>query len=549
MSRANGAFALDSAPPHPAGTPEEGLARSAPSTTTGSEQKVRAGATDAARGAVASAERAPGKPAPTTHVPSLHLASRAGSLVAEAMERPTSWERLRGLTDRIGARLAGSEGERRAIAWAKAEFEHDGFSVRLEPVKVPVWVRGSESAAIVSPVPQPLVMLGLGGSVGTPPEGIVAPVAVVSSYEELETLGRAKVEGRIVLYDNPFVRTGDEMSDYGRAVKYRSGGASAAARLGAAAVLIRSVATASLRTPHTGMLSYAVDAPKIPAAAVTIEDAMLVRRLFESGEEVRVRLVMGARTEPDADSANVVAEIRGREKPEEIVLIGAHLDSWDVGTGAIDDGAGCAVVLETMRMLAGGPRPRRTVRAVLFANEENGLRGGKGYRDAHMALLGSHVAALEFDSGGGRALGIGVDSGEGGLAALADLLVPILAPIGAGRVTKGGGGADISPLEDHGVPQLSLNLDTTRYFDWHHTMADTLDKVDPWDLQQATAAFAATAWALAEWDRTLPRLPPPRKSETQSHDAVSPGGTGGAAAKGPAAPPSPPAPSTSKPHR
>jgi hypothetical protein len=443
--------------------------------------------------------------------PALPGVSRASSIVAEALKTPSAYARLRVLTDTIGARLAGSAAEPRAVAWAKSEFEKDGVPVHLEAVMVPVWIRGEERARIVDPVDQPLVILGLGGSVGTPPDGITAPVVVVGSGEELAALGKEKVAGKIVLYDNPFIRTGEEFADYGRAVKYRGQGASDAARLGAVAALVRSVATATLRTPHTGAMRYADDAPKIPAAAVTIEDAMLIHRLTESGREVRVSLFMGARADPDREGANVVGEIRGREKPEEIILIGAHLDSWDVGAGAIDDGAGCAIVLEAMRVIAAGPPPRRTVRAVLFANEENGLRGGRAYRDAHQAELDKHVAAIEADSGASRAVGLSGRMGEGGVRMLADLLAPLLAPIGAARFTEGHGGADISPLETGGVPLLGLSLESSRYFDWHHTQADTLDKVDPSELQQAAAAMTGAAWALADAPGTLPRppIPPP----------------------------------------
>ena len=439
--------------------------------------------------------------------------TRASAIIAEALKVPTAYRRLEFLTDNIGHRLAGSEAGAKAVQWARAEFEKDGLPVHLEPVMEPVWIRGEERAEIVAPAPQRLVILGLGGTVGTPPEGVTAPVVVVGSFEELEALGRDKVSGRIVLYDNPFQRTGDDMHDYGRAVTFRGIGASRAAKLGAVAAIVRSVGTATLRTPHTGAMHYEEDAPKIPAAAVTIEDSLLIRRLVESGQEVRVHLVLGARTEPDRQGANVVAEIRGREKPEEIVVVGAHLDSWDVGAGAIDDGGGCAMVLETMRLLASGPAPRRTVRAVLFANEENGLRGGRAYREAHATELARHVAAIESDSGAGRARYLSVTAGEGGAAALRDLLAGILAPLGAARIQEGGGGADISPMEEAGVPQIGLETDTTRYFDWHHTMADTLDKVEPAELQQATAALAAATWALAEWDGTLPRVPPGKKME------------------------------------
>ncbi|HKY32812.1 MAG TPA: M28 family peptidase [Candidatus Polarisedimenticolia bacterium] len=435
------------------------------------------------------------------------MSFRVRTIADEALKVPTAYARLQVLTDTIGARLAGSEAEARAVAWARAEFERDGVPARLEQVMVPVWVRGEESAVLESPSRQPLVILGLGGTVGTPPDGVAGEVVVVSSFEELAAMGRAKVEGRIVLYDAPFTRTGDEMRDYGIAVRFRGRGASEAAKLGAAAALVRSVATSSLRSPHTGALGYAADAPKIPAAAVSVEDAMLLRRLAEAGHAVRVRLRLGARTEPDRPGANVVAELAGRERPEEIVLIGAHLDSWDVGTGAIDDGAGCAMVLETMRLLASGPRPRRTVRAVLYANEENGLRGGRGYREAHEAEMERHVAAVESDSGAGRALGFTLKAGDGGLDLLRDMLAPALAPLGAARVRAGQGGADIGPLRRHGVPLLGLDLDTTRYFDWHHSMADTLDKVDPAELQQATAVLAAATWVLADAPRTLPRYP------------------------------------------
>ncbi len=438
---------------------------------------------------------------------------RARAIIAEALATHSAYRRLEPLTDMIGARLAGSPAEAAAVAWAKAAFARDGVSVHAEPVMVPVWVRGEEHAEMVAPVTRPLVMLGLGRSVGTPPQGVTAPVVVVSSLEQLAALDARRVEGKIVLYDNPFVRTGDEMHDYGVAVRCRTRGASEAARLGALGVLVRSVATASLRTPHTGALRYADDAPKIPAAAVTIEDAQLIHRLVDAGQEVVVRLTMGARTLPDREGANVVAEIRGSEHPEEVVLIGAHLDSWDVGAGAIDDGAGCAMVLETMRLIAGGPPPRRTVRAVLYANEEDGLRGGRAYRDAHLAQLGRHVAAIEADSGGSRAVGLSIKAGEGGLAMLQEMMTPVLAPLGAARFRGEGGGADISAMEASGVPQLGVWMETSRYFDWHHTMADTLDKIQPEELQQATATLAAATWILADSERTLPRYVRPPGTE------------------------------------
>jgi len=452
---------------------------------------------------------------------------RARTIADEALKTTSAYGRLEVLTDTIGARLAGSEAERRAVAWARAEFEKDGIAVRLEPVMVPVWIRGEESAVMVDPFQQPLSMLGLGGSIGTPPEGITAPVVVVTSKEDLLALGEQRVRGKIVLWDHPFVRTGDEMADYGKAVVHRGSGASDAARLGAVASLIRSVGTASLRTPHTGAMRYAADAPKIPAAALSIEDAMLLHRLARAGHEPVVRLTMSARTEPDREGANVVAEIRGRERPEEIVLVGAHLDSWDVGTGAIDDGAGCVMVLETMRLIASGPPPRRTVRAVLYANEENGLRGGRGYKAAHRDAMDRHVAAIETDSGASRAVGINVKAGEGAVEALRRMMTPALAPLGATVFKPGGGGADIGVLGRSGVPIMGLLLDTTRYFDWHHTHADTLDKVDPEELQHATAVLAAAVWILADAEETLPRGPiEPDPAPGEAEESGKPAATG-----------------------
>jgi len=435
-------------------------------------------------------------------------AQRARAIVEEALAGDTAWERLRVLTDTIGARLAGSEAELKAIAWARAEMEKDGVAVRLEPVMVPVWRRGEERAAMVSPTSQPLAILGLGGTVGTSAEGLTAPIVVVGSFEELDALGASKVAGRIVVYDVPWVRGGEEFKEYGTVVRFRGRGASQAAKLGAVGVLVRSVATASLRSPHTGALRYAEDAPRIPAAAVSTEDAALLRRLVEAGQEVRVTMTLGATQEPDRPSSNVVGEIPGRERPDEIVLIGAHLDSWDVGTGAVDDGAGCAMVLETMRLIAKGPPPRRTVRAVLFANEENGLRGGRAYRETHELEMDRHVAALEADSGGARAVGLSGRMGEGGVDLLAQMMSPVLSTLQAERFREGHGGADLSPLGRHGVVRLNLDLDSTHYFDWHHSMADTLDKVDPQELQQATATLGAATWILAEDPRTLPRYTP-----------------------------------------
>lgn len=418
---------------------------------------------------------------------------QAEKIIAAALASDVAYRRLGYLCDRIGHRLSGSPQLDEAIRWAVAEMGRDGFdSVRAEPVMVPRWVRGRESAELVAPGKRPLVMLGLGGSVGTPKEGVTAGVVVVRSFEELDALGPAGVKGRIVCYDVPFTR-------YGETVRYRSSGASRAAKHGAVAALVRSVGPVSLRTPHTGAMRYADDAPRIPAAAITIEDATLLSRMASRGERSRVTLKMEAHTLPDAPSANVVADLRGSERPDEVVLLSGHFDSWDVGQGAHDDGGGCVAAWEAVRLLRElGLRPRRTVRAVLYTNEENGLRGGSGYRDAHAAEIDRHVLAVESDSGVFQPLGFGVSGGGERALALARQITPLLEPVGAGKIEAGGGGADIGPLMERGVVGMGLNVDMSRYFDIHHTPADTFDKIDRAELNRCVAAMAVMAYVVAD---------------------------------------------------
>ena len=310
---------------------------------------------------------------------------RARTIAAEALKTNSTHARLAELTDTIGARLAGSAAEPRAVAWARAQLEKDGISVRLEKVMVPVWIRGEESAAIVTPFPHPLSMLGLGGSVGTPPEGITAPVVVVTSKEELIALGEEKVKGKIVLYDHPFVRTGDEMADYGRAVVFRGSGASDAAKLGAVASLIRSVGTSSLRTPHTGAMRYTKDVPKIPAAALSIEDAMLLHRLAKAGHEPIVRLTMSARTEPEREGANVVGEIPGRERPEEIVVVAGA--SRLVGRRNRRDRR-----WRRMRRRAGGDAPDRGRSRAAAHGARRALRQRRERSEGRQSLQGRRIS-------------------------------------------------------------------------------------------------------------------------------------------------------------
>ena len=417
--------------------------------------------------------------------------------------------RLAELTDTIGPRLAGSPGADAAVAWALRGFRVDGLQAWTEPVTVPAWRRGEERGELLAggPVtrPQALAVTALGNSPGTPAGGLAAEVVEARSIEELQALGEA-VRGRWVLFNHAM----GAGAGYGDTSVLRVRGPAAAARLGAAGALVRSLATASLRDPHTGMTSWQGAPAPIPAAAISVEDAELLHRLLARGR-VRVRLSLGCgfASPPTVASANVVAELRGRERPEQVVVIGAHLDSWDLGTGAIDDGAGVVMVMEAMRQLARLPEaPRRTVRAVLFMNEENGLDGGLGYAHRHAAELPGHVAALEADSGAGRPLGFAVTAGEGGLALATRLAAP-LAALGAARVSAGGGGSDLEPMRAAGVPVLGLSQETSRYFDWHHSAADTFDKVVPAELAASTAAVAVMAWQLAEAPGTLARVPPP----------------------------------------
>ncbi|HKQ57540.1 MAG TPA: M20/M25/M40 family metallo-hydrolase, partial [Candidatus Eisenbacteria bacterium] len=350
---------------------------------------------------------APARTTPAATAPAtIETAHRdaAERLIGAALASDHAYLRLSQLCDGIGHRLSGSERLARAVDWAAAAMREDGLErVRLQPAMVPRWVRGEERATMVTPGPQALSMLGLGRSIGTPPGGITAEVVVVDSFAALDALPDEAVRGKIVLYDVPF-------TNYSQTVRYRSTGAQRAARRGAVAALVRSVGPVSLRTPHTGAMAPYVDSlPRIPAAAVTIEDATMMRRLLARGERVTVRLEMGADTLPNALSHNVIGEVRGREKPNEVVVVGGHLDSWDVGAGAHDDGGGCVIAMESLRLIkALGLRPRRTVRVVLWTNEENGTAGAKAYADSLGRDSLNHVAAIESDGGVERVVGFDV---------------------------------------------------------------------------------------------------------------------------------------------
>ena len=428
-------------------------------------------------------------------------AEAAAKIIAAARADRAAYAKLAHLTDRIGSRLSGSAALERAIAWAVQAMKDDGHDARTEPVTVPHWVRGLERAAITAPVERPLVVLGLGGTVPTPRGGLTAPVVVVRSWDELEQKAD-RVRGAIVLYDVAMPAWDEEKgSGYGEVAQFRGRGPSRAAKLGAVGVLVRSVTAQSLRTPHTGALRYDPEQPKIPAAAVTTEDSALIARLAAQGP-VTVRMQLEPQLLPDAQSANVIGELRGRERPDEVVVIGAHIDSWDVGQGAHDDGAGCVEVMQAITILRKlGLKPRRTIRVVLFTNEENGLAGARAYAKAHEGELGRTVLAVETDAGGFAPRGFSVEAKPEiapRVLARAAQIAALLGSVGPIKVSAGGSGADLSPMMPSGVVGLGLVTAGRRYFDYHHTEADTLDKVDPAELADGVAALAVLAYVAAD---------------------------------------------------
>ena len=423
----------------------------------------------------------------------------AERLIKAATADDFAWQRLAELTDTHGNRLSGSDNLERAIQWAVAAMKADGLdNVRTERVMVPRWVRGHESAEIVDPPRHRVEALGLGGTSATAPGGLEAEVLPVTSFDDLR-MKQTEARGRIVLFDVPY-------TTYAETVNYRTGGARTAAQYGAVAVLVRSVGPLGLRTAHTGSVTYGAGQPAIPALAITGEDASRIARITARGRRVRMRLITSGRYEADAESANVVGEVLGRERPDEIVLVGGHLDSWDVGTGASDDGAGCVVTWEAARLMKKlGIRPRRTVRVVLFTNEENGLRGANAYAERYMSSAANHIFALESDSGVFAPATLGF-SGSAAARNVMHQIGTLLAPLGMPEMTAGGGGADIGPIAQAGnVPTMAYLGDAARYFVIHHTPADTVERIAPEELSKAAAAIAAVTYAVAEMPERLPR--------------------------------------------
>ncbi len=451
----------------------------------------------------------PAPPAPTF---SQELRDQLQTVRDAALTSDYAWHQLEYLTENIGPRPSGSPQAQAAAEYVAAEMRKLGLDVHLEPAQVSHWIRGEEKAQLVEypgqapQTTQRIVLATISGSSATPAEGITAAVVVVHNFDELTALGREKVAGKIVLFNVPYderkALAGMAFEAYGEAVGYRGRGAKAAAELGAIAALIRSVGGADYRLPHTG---YSVPTG-IPAAALAAEDAELVEHLAAQGP-VRMHLTLTPQSLPDVTGYNVVADLKGSEHPEQIVVVSGHLDSWDLGRGAIDDGAGVAISMAAAQLLQQlHLRPRRTLRVIAWMDEENGGGGHEAYAKTHAAEFPNHIAAIESDAGAGHPLGFYLKMPPAAIAALHPLL-DILRPVGSTvfRSTEHSPGSDIDPLVEAGVPGIGIIQDGRKYFDYHHTAADTLDKVDPRDLRENAAAMAVMGYALACMPEPLPR--------------------------------------------
>ena len=435
---------------------------------------------------------------------------------AAALASDYAYTQLAHLCNNIGPRLSGSPQAQHAVEYVAAEMRRLGLDVTMEKVMVPHWVRGAETGELVQyagqapKTTQKIILTALGGSVATPDEGLTAEVVVVDSFDQLTSLGRDKVSGKFVLFnarfDKQMAAQGYALDAYGQAVAYRGSGPSAAARVGAVAALVRSVGGADYRLPHTGAFTYAADAPKIPAAAISAEDADLIAYLAPQGP-VRLHLTLTPKTLPDVESYNVIADIKGTQYPEQIVIVSGHLDSWDLGTGALDDGAGVAAAMQVLQLIKRlGLRPKRTIRMIAWMNEENGLMGGRTYAANQKNQLANHVAAIESDLGAGHPLGFSAHASAKAIEMLRPI-TQVLEASGAGiiRQSQSAEGADVWPLDTAGVPSLSPIQDNRTYFNYHHTAADTLDKVVPRELAENAAVMALLAYAIANLPEKLPR--------------------------------------------
>ncbi len=461
---------------------------------------------------VAVPRQEPYEEAPVVHSPQLLVELK--QIQQAALGSDYAFRQLAVLTAGIGPRLSGSVQAQNAVNYVASELRRLGLDVRLEKVLVPHWIRGEEKAELVkfpgqmSGMAQRIVLTTLGGSIATPPTGLTAEVVTVNSFEELEALGRANVEGKIVLFNRRFdeqmAAQGFGVEAYRQMVPYRTRGPSAAARLGAVAALVRSAGGSNYRLPHAGFMRYSNDAARIPAAALTGEDADLIAGLSKQGP-VRLYLTLTPQTLPDAESYNVVADLKGSEHPEQIVIVSGHLDSWDLGTGAIDDGAGVVMAMHTVQVLRElNLHPKRSIRVIAWMSEEFGGIGGNAYAKSHQAEIANHIAAIESDHGAGHPLGFSIKASQ--------TVRPMLEPVSL--VLQGSGAGltrfteeietDISPLAEAGVPCFGLWQDGRTYFNYHHTAADTLDKVVPKELAENVAIMAVLAYALANLSQPLP---------------------------------------------
>jgi len=425
-----------------------------------------------------------------------------------AMQDSYALNQLRHLTNNIGPRLSGSPQAAHAVEYVAAEMRALGAEVTLEKAKVPHWIRGSESAELLSwpgqapGTRQKVVLTALGDSVATPPDGLTGEVVVVDDWQQLKAMPAGSVKGKILLFNHKFDK---QLAAQGDAVVYRGAGPVAGAAAGAAAVLVRSVGGADFRLPHTGFTAYSNDVAKIPAAAVTAEDANMLQDLAGQGP-VTMRLTLNTQTLPDADSYNVIADWKGTEHPEQVVIVSGHLDSWDLGTGAIDDGAGVVVSMQSIQLLHElNIHPRRTVRFIAWMSEEEGSEGAAQYMIDHKAEFANHIGAIETDLGADHPSGI-FYAGKPALGAWLRPVSQVLEPIGAEtNALAPETGEDIAGLTENGVPSFAPVQDSRFYFNYHHTAADTFDKVDPKHLDENGAVVAVLAYALADSGEPAPR--------------------------------------------
>ncbi len=411
----------------------------------------------------------------------------ANRMLAWTREDRGCYDLIADFTDHYPRRISGSENLEKGLDWLIEKMTSEGWNVKTQSVMVPNWKRGREVLAMTQPMGRTMQFCGLGGSVGTDGKPLTAGVLVVKSYDELKQR-KAEVQGKIVVYNVPF-------TTYGETVNYRYNGPSAAAELGAVATLMRSVGPDGIQTVHTGGMGYKDGVPKIPCGAITIEDALLMQRMQDRGETMQLSLSMEAKWMPDAPSRNVIIEIPGSELPNEVVVMGGHIDSWDIGTGAMDDAGGCIAAWRALYMMNQlGMRPKRTIRVCFWTNEENGLRGGEGY--AKQTANEKHLLAIESDAGVFAPTGFNTDAKGTDKAAMEDI-GKLLAPVHANNITEGGGGADIGPLKTHGAIMAGLEVQGDRYFWYHHTEGDTVDKLKQHEVNDCVYTMAVLSWCWA----------------------------------------------------